>query len=202
MATRKQVEANRRNASRSTGPRTDEGKAASRLNATRHGIRASDPVVPHLERQEDWEAHRLGMVESLRPIGRLEEMLVERAAELSWRTNRVVQYERDEVAKAYSPEAPRYWHELREVGVAGGRQLPDLAKLGLLTRYEAHLHRSLMQLLRELQRIQDARRSQDDYDPVALDGGMADSTPPDELNDSRGKCETNPMLSLRDMKRS
>src|SRR5437870_3847950 len=46
MATLKQVEANRHNALLSTGPKTPEGKAAVRLNALRHGLRAHAVVLP------------------------------------------------------------------------------------------------------------------------------------------------------------
>src|SRR3954470_13887939 len=52
MATQKQIEANRLNAQRSTGPRTPEGKAAVRLNALRHGMRARTVVLPGEDRQE------------------------------------------------------------------------------------------------------------------------------------------------------
>src|SRR5205807_417954 len=46
MATIKQIEANRRNALKSTGPKTPGGKAAVRLNALRHGLRAHAVVLP------------------------------------------------------------------------------------------------------------------------------------------------------------
>lgn len=46
MATEKQIAANRRNALKSTGPRTPEGKARSRWNALKHGILAKAVVAP------------------------------------------------------------------------------------------------------------------------------------------------------------
>ncbi|HEY1340702.1 MAG TPA: hypothetical protein VGF59_24490 [Bryobacteraceae bacterium] len=46
MSTIRQIEANRRNAQRSTGPRSAEGKAVSRLNALKSGIDAKSHVIP------------------------------------------------------------------------------------------------------------------------------------------------------------
>ena len=43
MASKKQIEANRRNAARSTGPRTEQGKARARMNARRHGLASVEP---------------------------------------------------------------------------------------------------------------------------------------------------------------
>jgi hypothetical protein len=67
-------------------------------NATRHGIRSPAPVVPGIERVEDWEEHREGVLESLSPEGHLEGVLAERVALLSWRLNRVTRYETQTIA--------------------------------------------------------------------------------------------------------
>jgi hypothetical protein len=80
------------------GPATQEGKEVVRWNATRHGIRSPAPVVPGVEKVEDWEEHRAGVLESLSPKGHLEEVLAERVALLSWRLNRVTRYETEAIA--------------------------------------------------------------------------------------------------------
>jgi hypothetical protein len=51
-----------------------------------------------VEKAEDWEEHRDGVLESLLPEGHLETMLAERVALLSWRLNRVVRYETESIA--------------------------------------------------------------------------------------------------------
>jgi hypothetical protein len=80
------------------GPVTQEGKEVVRWNATRHGIRSPAPVVPGVEKKEDWEEHRDGVLDSLQPDGHLELVLAERVALLSWRLNRVTRYETESIA--------------------------------------------------------------------------------------------------------
>lgn len=80
------------------GPATQNGKDVVRWNATRHGIRSPAPVVPGVEKQEDWEEHRHGVIESLSPVGHLEQVLAERVALLSWRLHRVIRYETESIA--------------------------------------------------------------------------------------------------------
>ena len=88
MASGKKVEANRRNALKSTGPKTPEGKATVRLNALKHGLRSEEVLLP----AEDGEALR-DLSESLRaelqPIGELEDLLVDRIVAAYWRLRRL-----------------------------------------------------------------------------------------------------------------
>ncbi len=59
-------------------------------------------MIPGLERAEDWEEHRDGVLESLRPEGHLETVLAERVALLSWRLHRVTRYESGAIATSKS----------------------------------------------------------------------------------------------------
>ena len=80
------------------GPKSEEGKSVSRWNAAKHGLRSPAPVVPGVENKKDWEVHREGILESLSPEGHLEQVLAERVALQSWRLNRVIRYERENIA--------------------------------------------------------------------------------------------------------
>lgn len=80
-------EANRRNAQNSTGPRTAAGKERSSRNATRHGL-LSQRMLLSDESEEELRALRHGMRQSLRPVGELEEELVERMVAATWRKRR------------------------------------------------------------------------------------------------------------------
>ena len=93
MATQKQIEANRQNALKSTGPKSEAGKAASSANALSHGLSASlDAVLP----DEDADAFarlRQGVIADLAPAGALQGALAERVAVLLWRLDRAARLE-------------------------------------------------------------------------------------------------------------
>jgi hypothetical protein len=116
------IEANRRNALRSTGPTTPGGKARSSKNALRHGVYSFLPVVPGMEWNEDWEIHRTGILKSLAPEGTLEEALAERVALCLWRLNRVHRYE----TAITSVGLERIEEQLRLQPPSGGMSFPGL----------------------------------------------------------------------------
>ena len=87
MATAKQIEANRRNAQRSTEPRTEGGKAASRFNALRHGLRASELALPH-EDPEEVQEFLDGLIGAIDPRDAVEAELAADIATLSWKLRR------------------------------------------------------------------------------------------------------------------
>ncbi len=92
MTTPTQIDANRNNAIRSTGPKTPSGKGRSSKNAVRHGFR-SELAVLLFEQVEAWERHRDGVIRSLTPVRTLEEALAFRVALCLWRLQRVADYE-------------------------------------------------------------------------------------------------------------
>ncbi len=93
MATKRQIAANRRNARRSTGPKTAAGKAASSANALRHGLAAARAVVLPDEDGEAYERLRQGVIADLDPAGALQEALAQRIVVLLWRLDRAARLE-------------------------------------------------------------------------------------------------------------
>jgi hypothetical protein len=92
MTSLKQTEAKRRNALKSTGPRTDEGKDASRRNALRHGFTAETVLEP-LENHEDCRAFEAAILSEYFPQTPVEQELVRRLASLFWRLRRATSIE-------------------------------------------------------------------------------------------------------------
>jgi hypothetical protein len=92
MTSFKQFEANRRNARKSTGPSTDQGKQHSRCNAVRHGLTA-ETVIGALEDAEDYKAFEAAITADYDPSSAVERELVLRLASLLWRLRRATTIE-------------------------------------------------------------------------------------------------------------
>src|SRR6266567_1619953 len=92
MTSPRQIEANRDNALKSTGPRTENGKQRSRRNALRHGFTAETVIEP-LESPDEYRAFEGAIVSEYLPQTPVEQELVHRLASLFWRLRRATSIE-------------------------------------------------------------------------------------------------------------
>jgi hypothetical protein len=137
MASEKQIAANRRNALKSTGPKSPEGKAAVRLNALRHGLRARTVVLPG-EKAEDFHQLCADLEAEWQPQSCTEQLLVEQMAVAQWKLARV-----DACETALFDR------------FEGTRQIGHLDRISqMAVRHE----RSFFRALRELERLREDRR--------------------------------------------
>src|SRR5262245_48524668 len=92
MTSIKQIEANRRNSLKSTGPKTEAGQGTSRRNALRHGLTA-ETVIGALEDAEDYKAFEASITADYDAQSAVERELVLRLASLLWRLRRATTIE-------------------------------------------------------------------------------------------------------------
>ena len=94
MTTERRINANRKNAQHSTGPRTSEGKAIVARNAVKHGIFSQDIVAVGDDEEKAAFARTLaGLKAALNPEGQMEHSLVEKIAVDTWRLRRTIAHE-------------------------------------------------------------------------------------------------------------
>src|SRR6266436_5891039 len=141
MATLKQIEANRRNALKSTGPKTPEGNAAVRLNALRHGLQARRCGRLHGEKSEQFQQLCDDLEAEWQPQTRTEQLYVEQMAVSHFKLRRM------EIGEA----------SLLVQKSAAKKQIPLLDRLW---QAEARMERSFTRAQRELERLQKSRREQ------------------------------------------
>lgn len=132
MTSEMQVVANRENAKKSTGPKTLEGQITSCQNAMKHGLLTRDLLIRD-EKQEDLEHFRQMVYEALCPQGAVEELLVEKIINTTWRIRRLTQAE----GELFDYEGSYYKNSLKQAfcGNSG-------TSLQTLSRYETALERS------------------------------------------------------------
>ena len=146
MATIKQIEANRLNALKSTGPKTPEGKAAVRMNALRHGLRARTVVLPG-ENSDDLQQLCDDRKPNSGPQSGTEQLYVEQMAISQWKLARMEPAEKSIVTQ----------------------EIPAKTQIPLLDRLwqsQCRLERSYARAQRELERLQKSRHP---VDPPEVD---------------------------------
>src|ERR1700688_4411655 len=94
MTSFRQIEATRRNAHRSTGPNTEEGKHRSRQNAVRHGL-CAETVIEIVEDVDDYRGFEAAVIADYDARTTVERELVLRLASLLWRLRRTTAIETD-----------------------------------------------------------------------------------------------------------
>ncbi len=161
MLSEKQLAANRANAQRSTGPRTEEGKQRSSLNARRHNLTGQVTAMT----AEDRVAHNTfseALIKSMAPEGALELQLAQRIATDSWRLNRASAIEDNIFALGLGQHADDTLdHPEIQAAFAAARTFTAEAKsFELLTLYEQRINRTLQKNLALLQQLQAARKAE------------------------------------------
>lgn len=187
----KKLAANRRNALRSTGPRTPQGKKAVCWNALKHGLLAKEIVIPTgAARENPAEFHHLlaQLREYFHPAGTLEEILVEKIAACYWRLRRVLRSEAGEIQKGIDDAPAARMSHLQVQQLLGQptntseaeesqwleyeracRTLPAGGVVDKILRYETSVERQLYRALHQLERIQRRSRGEAVAPPVSIE---------------------------------
>ncbi len=96
-----QIAANQRNGRLSTGPKTPNGKVASKMNALKHGLRSREVILRGRcirENAREFTKLHQYLWDDLQPVGLREEILVEQIITTYWRLRRVLKAESGEIA--------------------------------------------------------------------------------------------------------
>ena len=123
MSSLKQIEANRRNALKSTGPTTPEGKARSRCNAVRHGL-AAETVIDVLEDAEDYQAFEAAVTADYDAETAVERELVLRLASVLWRLRRASGIE-TALFESVTAEPSKGERDHSRLSLVGGADRPE-----------------------------------------------------------------------------
>ena len=128
-ASLRQIEANRLNALKSTGPRTPEGKRRSRCNAVRHGLTA-ETVIAGLEDSEDYEAFESVVISNYNAEWAVERELVLRLASVLWRLRRASGIE-TALFESVTENSRKHEHRLSRESLGGAADLAQRNRLFL-----------------------------------------------------------------------
>ena len=161
----KQLSANRANAQKSTGPRTEEGKRRSALNALRHGLTAQVTIMTEADR-EALEAFSKPIIAELRPVGPFETQLAQTIATFQFRINRIAAVEinlfaldsLEDRAGQFDIDDP----QVHDAVCQAKAYLSDPAAFDRLSIYSQRLMSQSDKALKQLRRLQEERYERQD----------------------------------------
>src|SRR5882757_4188400 len=105
MSTQSQILANQANSQRSTGPRTETGKATVAANATTHGATSKQALVKG-ENLDEYNSNVAKFHDEFKPVTVHEQFLVKRMADSAWRLQRLQSYEMQLIEQCCSNANP------------------------------------------------------------------------------------------------
>ncbi len=173
MASEKQIDANRRNAQKSTGPSTPNGKNAVSQNALKHGL-LTDRTVIKSEDQADFDLHRTQILDELAPSTPIESALADRIVSTLWRLKRAENFQnlsidalgtpktgplakfQQALLAKYAPDTQTDPEELDPELAIGRMVVKDFSNNRVLERllmYERRIENSFYRSLLEIQRL-------------------------------------------------
>ncbi len=209
MATEKQIAANRRNAQKSTGPRTQQGKTIASRNSQKHGLLTRKTVI-HSESQAEFDIHRDLLLTDFAPIGPMEAILATRIVDLTWRLRRAKRFrtaaintmnkknvsnpltkltesmKRRALGQSSSPDEPHVSKQDLELGRLIINDFSNDRVIDRLSMHESRIERSLHKTHLEFDRLQFIRQMK----PFDL------SEEGQEIEPNRLLCKTNPILKI------
>jgi len=144
----RRIEANRRNAKKSTGPKTALGKTSSSWNSTRHGLLSKRLPILVGRSKKNFARLLSNLRQDLAPVGTLEEVLVEKMAQEYWRLS---------VAA---------WHEAEELD---NNKPFSKTEVYRILRYQTTINRQLFQAMNQLERLQRLRKGENVPAPLNLE---------------------------------
>jgi hypothetical protein len=165
MSTKKQIAANRRNAKKSTGPKTEKGKSISRLNARRDGF-TGQVIIVSAEDRPYFEEFQAKLIAGLHPETVLEHSLAHAIASDTWRLNHLRAVEMNLFAlAAEDPGAATASDPRVQPAVADADTFSKQSERFLrLSLYEQRLSRTLHKNLAALRSLQAERRRKESHD--------------------------------------
>lgn len=146
MTSDKQKIANKNNALKSTGPKTEAGKNVSSKNSLTHGLTSQSLMHPGCDNPEEFKDFTKKIYDCFCPENDLQMFFVNRAISCMWRLKRIIKIEEiifnDDFSKTSEDVVDKMFNYIKD-------------KMSVIGKYETSLERSLFKTLNEIKKLKE-----------------------------------------------